>query len=114
MAIIHKHDKATFVTHNDIMLVGCGHHQLGSIKTKYEHLVKVFGSPELCLGSKSVDFMWRIQYEPGNLESQVVILNLPRAIQPIPFDYRLITNWLIKGYNNKFYQQTIKELKNYV
>ena len=112
MVLIHKHDKATFVTHNDIMLVGCGHILLGNIKTKYESLVRTFGSPEVCLGSKTVDFIWRIQYQVGNLESQIVIYNQRQEYQPMVTDYRQIKNWLVKGYNKQYYDRTIKEIQN--
>ena len=112
MTLIHKHDKATFVTHNDIILVGCGHILLGNIKTKYESLVRTFGSPEVCLGSKTVDFIWRIQYQVGNLESQIVIHNQRQEDQPMVADYRQIKNWLVKGYNKQYYDRTIKEIQN--
>ena len=113
MTLIHKHDKATFVTHNDIVLVGCGHLTLGNIMTRYETLVRVFGSPELCLGSNNIDFIWRVQYKPDDLGSQIVIHNVTQAVQPIPSDYRQITNWLVKGYDRRYYNQTIKEIQNY-
>ena len=112
MAIIHKHDKATFVTHNDIILVGCGHILLGNIKTKYNSLVRTFGSPEVYLGSKTVDFIWRIQYQVGNLGSQIVIHNQRKEGQPMVTDYRQIKNWLVKGYNKQYYDRTIKEIQN--
>ena len=80
--------------------------------SSWKSLVRTFGSPEVCLGSKTVDFIWRIQYQVGNLESQIVIYNQRQEDQPMVTDYRQIKNWLVKGYNKQYYDRTIKEIQN--
>jgi|TARA_E500000318_G_scaffold9656_1_gene8796 hypothetical protein len=102
--IIHKHDKANFVTHNDVMMIGHSHTLLGTLKADYKTLERVFGSP-------NSDNHWRIQFDSTSLFSQVVICS--KDSHYFNTFIKDVKSWIVKGYDHKLMNRVVTEVKKY-